>query len=110
MTKIQECLAQNIKKYRKLRDMTQEQLAEKAGTATNYIGTIETGRKFPSPGMIERIAAALQIDELLLFSPDRDDSQQTSMLRQRLMRNIERAVEETLSGSLCGLDSENIQL
>ncbi len=67
MTKVQECLAQNIKQYRKLRNMTQEQLAEKAETATNYIGTIEIGKKFPSPQMIERIADALDIDSLLLF-------------------------------------------
>ena len=70
MTRIQECLAKNLKKYRKLRNLTQEQLGERAGTSTNYIGTIEIGNRFPSPQMLERLAVALEIDSLLLFHAD----------------------------------------
>ena len=70
MTRVQECLAYNMKRYRKLKGMTQEELAEKAGTSTNYIGTIETGKKFPSPQMIEKIAQALELDSPLLFQSE----------------------------------------
>ncbi len=59
-----------MKRFRKIKGLTQEELAIKADTATNYIGTIEIGKKFPSPKMIEKIAKALEIDELELFSEE----------------------------------------
>ena len=68
MTDIREFLAQNIKKYRKIRGFSQEMLAEKAGTSTTHIGMVEIGKKFPSPQMLERIAEALGIDTPELFS------------------------------------------
>ena len=70
MTKVQQCLADNMRLYRKLAHLTKEQLAERVETSTNYIGTIKTGKKFPSPQMIDRIASALNIDPLQLFQTD----------------------------------------
>ena len=100
MTKVQECLAQNIKKYRKIAHLTQEQLAERVETSTNYIGTIETGRKFPSPQMIERIAEALHIESPQLFQADIDFNVQNQVnledLRKSLMENIKNAVDRTI--------------
>mgnify|MGYP002625106759 CR=1 FL=1 len=100
MTKIQECLARNIKQFRKLRHLTQEQLAEKVETSTNYIGTIEIGKKFPSPQMLERIAEALNIDSLQLFQSETkftiENSIDTELLKKTLLKNISKAVENSL--------------
>ena len=100
MTKVQECLAQNIKKYRKIAHLTQEQLAERVETSTNYIGTIETGRKFPSPQMLERIAEALHIESPQLFQADIDFNVQDQInledLKKSLMKNIKNAVDKTI--------------
>lgn len=41
-------IGENIRKYRKIRKMTQETLAERAGLSVNYIGSIERGEKLPS--------------------------------------------------------------
>ena len=68
MTNLRELLAQNIKKYRKIRQISQEILAEKAGTSTTHIGMIEIGKKFPSVAMLEKIALALDIDTPELFN------------------------------------------
>jgi transcriptional regulator with XRE-family HTH domain len=68
MTDIRKVLASNMKVYRKLQGLSQEKLAEKIDTATNYIAMIEVGKKFPSPGMLERIAAALNVDTPELFA------------------------------------------
>ena len=46
----------------------QAKLAEKVPTSTYYIGQIEQENKFPSPEMLERITAALEIDSPQLFS------------------------------------------
>jgi transcriptional regulator with XRE-family HTH domain len=68
MTDIRKVLAANIKAFRKENGLTQAKLAEQAGTATHYIAMIEGCKNFPSPDMIERIAAVLGKDTLDLFS------------------------------------------
>ena len=103
MTKVQECLAKNIKRYRKALHLTQEQLAERAETSTNYIGTIEIGQKFPSPQMIERIARALQVDSLQLFQSDekftapQPPQVDVAALKKSLMKNLKSAVDDSIA-------------
>ena len=105
MTKVQECLAQNMKYYRKLRHITQESLAEKINSSTNYIGIIEIGGSFPSPQMLEKIADALEISSPKLFEErseieEKDTAVQQKIdvdsLKKKLMKNLERAVEKSL--------------
>jgi transcriptional regulator with XRE-family HTH domain len=68
MTDIRKLLASNMKTYRKLQGISQAKLAETINTATNYIAMIEVGKKFPSAAMLERIAAALNVDTPELFT------------------------------------------
>ena len=68
MTNVRKLLGQNIKKYRKMKGYSQENLAEKAKTSTTHIGMIEIGKKFPSVKMLEQIADALGIDTPELFT------------------------------------------
>jgi transcriptional regulator with XRE-family HTH domain len=42
-------------------------LAELCDSSTGYIGEIESGKRFPSVSMIERIAGALNIESYFLF-------------------------------------------
>jgi transcriptional regulator with XRE-family HTH domain len=48
--------------------ISQSKLAERVNTSTHYIGMVENQKKFPTPEMLERIAAALEIDAPSLFS------------------------------------------
>jgi transcriptional regulator with XRE-family HTH domain len=57
-----------MKDQRHILGITQAQLAERVNTSTNYIALIESERKFPSLEMLERIAAALEIEAIALFS------------------------------------------
>ena len=41
-------IGKNIRKYRLMKKLRQEDLAEKAGLTTNYIGMVERGEKIPS--------------------------------------------------------------
>jgi transcriptional regulator with XRE-family HTH domain len=68
MTSIRKLLAANIKTYRNELGLSQARLAEQVNTATHYIAMIEGGKNFPSPEMIERIAAALGKDSVDLFA------------------------------------------
>ena len=64
---IQEIFIINLKAYRKLRSVSQTQLADLCSSSTGYIGEIESGKRFPSVKMIERLAQALEIESWHLF-------------------------------------------
>ena len=64
---IQELFITNLKAYRKLCRISQVQLADLCDSSSGYIGELETGRRFPSADMIERIAGALGIESWHLF-------------------------------------------
>jgi len=67
MTNIKKHLGSNIKHYRTISGISQAKLAEMVNMATNYLGLIENGKKFPSAKMLERIAGALELDSTDLF-------------------------------------------
>ncbi len=69
---IRKVVVCNIKKYRKIKGLSQERLAEKCNTSTSYIGLLETNKKNPRLETIEKIANALDIDFILLFQKDSD--------------------------------------
>ncbi len=57
------------------------QLAELCNSSTGYIGEIESGKRFPSVNMIERIAKALQIESYCLFKNEPVNCSPCSMLQ-----------------------------
>ena len=93
MTEVQSVLAYNIKKCRKTKGLTQEQLAEKAQTSTNYLGSIETGKKYPSPQMMDKLAKALDINPLELFKIESPNI-------QSIKRSLEEKIQEVLNDVL----------
>lgn len=64
-----KALGKKIQKIRKGMKMTQEDLAEKVGVSTTYIGFIEQGRYAPSLEILEKIAKHLKIkiNEIIPF-------------------------------------------
>ena len=64
---IQDLFILNLKTHRKLRKISQMRLADLCDSSSGYIGEIESGKRFPSVAMIERIAAALEIESWHLF-------------------------------------------
>lgn len=64
---LKKLLGKNVKKYRKLNGFTQEKLAEVIGVEVISISSIETGRYFPSPDNLVKIAETLNIPINYLF-------------------------------------------
>ncbi len=59
-----------LKVFREWRGLTQEELAEKAGTSKGYISQIETRHRQPSRKLLYRLAKALDVSpDLLLEEP-----------------------------------------
>jgi len=89
MTDLRQILADNMKLYRKILGFSQAKLAEMANITDNYIALIETGKRFPSVNMLERIAKALQKDTLELFSKTQIDTTKKRNLKTTLLTDIE---------------------
>jgi transcriptional regulator with XRE-family HTH domain len=101
MTNIRDVLANNMKAYRNALGMSQSNLAEKVDTSTHYIGMIETKKNFPSPEMLERIAAALGIDTIDLFSIEKN--------MPETIKNHRRAALEEIKGLMGRFIDEKLE-
>lgn len=62
-----ESIGKNIRKYRVLRKLRQEDLAEKANLSVNYIGDLERGEKLPALDTFITIANALEVSADMLL-------------------------------------------
>jgi len=60
-------LGKNVRKYRKLRGLTQEQLALDAEMERSYVSDLERGTRNPSVKAVARLAEALNIEPHLLL-------------------------------------------
>jgi transcriptional regulator with XRE-family HTH domain len=67
MNDCRQLLTKNIKKYRKILEISQMALAERVGCSTTLIGNIEINKRFPSAGNINKIAKALEVKVSELF-------------------------------------------
>ncbi|MCL2042555.1 MAG: helix-turn-helix domain-containing protein [Treponema sp.] len=104
MTNIRDVLAKNMKAYRNAFGFSQAKLAEKVDTSTHYIGMIETKKNFPSPEMLERIAAALGIDTIDLFSTESNLPKAIKASRRAALKDIKSLMGRFIDEKLKELD------
>lgn len=64
-------LGNNIRKFRKLRGLSQEELAEISNLHRTYLGSVERGERNITIDNIQRIAKALNINVKQLFEEER---------------------------------------
>jgi transcriptional regulator with XRE-family HTH domain len=85
-------------------------LAEKVETSTNYIAAIEAGRRFPSVEVLERIANALGIDTLELFSMESIHITSINGLYKEMIEEITQIIADHMEKRLKKLNSkQNVQ-
>jgi transcriptional regulator with XRE-family HTH domain len=65
--KLRRVLAQNLRRLRQDRDLTQEELADLAGINRNYVGMIEREKNAASVDILEALAKALKVDPATLL-------------------------------------------
>lgn len=67
---LKEVMAVNLRRIRHDRDMTQEELADRAGLSARYIGSIERAHVSASVTILGRIATALGVAPAELIRQD----------------------------------------
>lgn len=75
---IRRIFGENVKYHRKKRNLSQEQLAELLEISTNHLSVIETGTKFVTYKLLEKIVKELKVLPASLFYcseiAEKDDS------------------------------------
>lgn len=64
---VKKILGNNVRKYRKKAEFTQEFLAEKLGVSAKHLSKIELGEKFVSAQILEKISETLHVSPAALF-------------------------------------------
>jgi len=59
---LKEAMATNVRRARNARKLTQEELADRAGLSTRYLGSIERAAVSASVTVLGRLAQALRMD------------------------------------------------
>ena len=89
---LKQVFIQNLKEYRKKEGISQMKLAEYCNTAPSYIGQIETGVRFPSLELVEKMADILRIEPYHFFKKktgknDNSDTENIFPLLPNSMKN-----------------------
>jgi len=68
---VERRIAQQLIKYRMAHNLSQEELARRAGTSHSQISRLESGQHQSSVATLEKIADALDLDLDITFTPRR---------------------------------------
>ena len=84
-----------IKELRKVRKLSQEQLAEKADISSKYMSRIEMGQHFPSLDILTKLADSLHVElkDFFEFAHEVKDAEE---LKESLNELLNEADEEKL--------------
>ena len=97
MAGIREILANNIKEHRRKCGFSQDKLAEAAGISSQYLATVETCRKFPTPEVLDRLADALSIETHELFTVAPTPQSELQLLRNDIIGEVVEAIKQSLA-------------
>ena len=65
---LKEAMATNLRRERHAKEMTQEELADRAGLSSRYLGSIERGEVSASVTVLGRLAEALRVSPCELIA------------------------------------------
>jgi len=74
-SKLLAIFSENLRKLRKERGLSQEELAARAGLHRTYVGAVERKEKNITLNNVERLANALGVEPICLFSKGSRNSQ-----------------------------------
>jgi len=98
MKNIKKLLGLRIRELRKIKKLTQEQLAEKIKIETPSLSNIENGKNYPNSDTIEKIAKGLEVEvfELYIFEHLNEPNQEKMLKEINLILNNDSKLLKTI--------------
>jgi transcriptional regulator with XRE-family HTH domain len=104
---LKQIFVQNLKDFRKKEGFSQMKFAEFCDTTTSYIGHIETGRKFPSMDLIEKMAKTLKIEPYHFFiNRKKKDTVNDIKTYPKLPESMKNEINKQIDLSVCNIVKE----
>ena len=94
---LRRILSSNIKHYRSIRGWSQETVAEKIETSTNFLAIVENGKSWVSSLTLVKLANCFGVEVYELFRPKNAPDDRTKETVKSLTKDISSAFEDTLS-------------
>ncbi|GHU02357.1 hypothetical protein FACS1894147_04050 [Spirochaetia bacterium] len=94
---LRDVLGKNIKFFRSRKELSQADLAEKAGISVTFLSNIERGNNFPLAGTLCNLAKVLEVEVFELFKGDlvpSDSKEVISQLSRDITEKIDVAVAD----------------
>ena len=87
----------NLKRYRKAKHLSQEELSEKVDISVKHLSKIERGLTFVSAGLLEKLSATLEISAARLFCGENDQiGENQQVYDDTLLKKFDRITEKHL--------------
>jgi transcriptional regulator with XRE-family HTH domain len=98
-------LSANIKQYRKKIGLSQLMLSERLDVSPNFLGSVETGKKWVSPNTLVKLANALNIEVYQLFKPLETDDEPAALpdvtaVIEKYIDEISATIKQTVDHSV----------
>ena len=103
---LRQVFVRNLKEFRKKEGLSQMKLAEYCNTAPSYIGQIETGQRFPSMELIEKIADTLRIEPYQFFKNKTDNNSSNENLFPLLPNSMKNQIRTQIKTQIDQSTSE----
>jgi transcriptional regulator with XRE-family HTH domain len=105
---LKQIFIQNLKEFRKKEGLSQMKLAEYCNTAPSYIGQIETGLRFPSLELVEKMANILRIEPYHFFKKKavKNDSSDTENIFPLLPNSMKKQISTQIKTQIDRSTSE----
>jgi transcriptional regulator with XRE-family HTH domain len=68
--RLREIVATNLRRLRQVKNLSQEELADRAGINRNYVGMLEREQHAATIDMLEKLAIVLEADPVEFFRHD----------------------------------------
>ena len=91
---IRAILGSNIKRFRLLNRLSQEELAEQVDISTTFLGSIESGKKWISPHTLAKLSDALRIKSYELFMPQTAASSEIQRRTDEIFQTIKNSIDK----------------
>ena len=94
MTHLQKVFIENLRYWRKKKEISQLKLSEMINISPNYLNAVENGKNFPSPEVIQHISDSLELMPYQLFLEYPAEAVSGNAIIKDLMEVKQRLVKE----------------
>lgn len=96
-------IAEQIKKIRKEKNLSQQEVADRLSMNRVQYNRIETGKSDPTTNILQKIAAALEVDVLQFFEAKSNASPEVHSINESLLQKVKLLdkLDEVQKSSIC---------